>query len=150
MEWVQLLQQLTFWHWFILGAVLVVLEVFAPGAVFLWLGIAAGITGIVQLLIPTLEWQSQALIFAVLSVLCVLAGRHFVARRPPETDHPGLSRRAEQHVGKVHVLSDSIRDGRGKVVIDDTTWTVTGDDLPKGTRVRITGVEGSEIRVEKE
>ncbi len=27
-----MLEQLTYWHWFILAAILIILEVFAPGA----------------------------------------------------------------------------------------------------------------------
>ncbi|MDP6172794.1 MAG: NfeD family protein [Rhodospirillales bacterium] len=146
---VQYLEQLTFWHWFILGVVLAVLEMFAPGVVFLWLGIAAGVTGIVLLAVPDMSWQFQALSFAVLAVVCVLLGRHFVARRPPETDHPTLNRRAEQYVGQVHALSESVRDGRGKIVIDDTMWSVRGDDLPKGARVKVVAIEGADLIIEK-
>jgi len=38
-----MLEQLTYWHWFILAALLIILEVFAPGAFMLWIGIAAGV-----------------------------------------------------------------------------------------------------------
>ena len=34
MQW---LTQLDYWHWLILAIVLMILEVFAPGAFFLWL-----------------------------------------------------------------------------------------------------------------
>ena len=146
---VQYLEQLTFWHWFIFGLVLAALEIFAPGVVFLWLGIAAGVTGLLLLVAGDLSWQFQALSFAVLAVLCVLLGRHFVARRPPETDHPALNRRGEQYVGQTHVLSESVRDGKGKLVLDDTTWSVRGEDLPKGTRVKVVAMEGSELLIEK-
>ncbi len=146
---VQFLENLTIWHWFILGVLLAVLELFAPGVVFLWLGLAAGATGLVLLVVPDMSWQSQVLSFSVLAVLCVLLGRHFIARRPPETDHPALNRRADQYVGQIHVLSESVRDGRGKMVIDDTTWTVRGDDLPKGSRVKVVAIEGAELLVEK-
>ena len=30
-------EALTYWHWWILTAILIILEVFAPGAFFLWL-----------------------------------------------------------------------------------------------------------------
>ncbi len=146
---VQYLEQLTFWHWFIFGVVLAVLELFAPGVVFLWLGIAAGVTGLVLLVAPDLGWQFQVLSFAVLAVLCVILGRHLVARRPAATDHPALNRRAEQYVGQIHVLSESVRDGRGRLVLDDTTWTVRGDDLPKGTRVKVVAIEGAVLIIEK-
>ncbi len=146
---VEYLEQLTFWHWFIFAVALAVLEMFAPGVVFLWLGIAAGVTGLVLLVASDLSWQFQALSFAILAVVCVILGRHFVARRPPETDHPALNRRGAQYVGQIHVLSESVRDGRGKMVLDDTTWSVRGEDLPKGTRVKVVAMEGSELMIEK-
>ena len=38
---------LTFWHWLALGALLLLLEVVTPGFVFIWLAVAAGLTGVV-------------------------------------------------------------------------------------------------------
>ena len=38
----EFLEGLEFWHWLVLGVVLAIIEVFAPGAFFLWLGISAG------------------------------------------------------------------------------------------------------------
>ena len=35
----------TFWHWFALGGGLLLLEMLTPGVVFLWLALAAGLTG---------------------------------------------------------------------------------------------------------
>ena len=42
----ELLAGLEFWHWLVLGVVLATIEIFAPGVFFLWLGISAGIVGI--------------------------------------------------------------------------------------------------------
>ena len=33
---------LTFWHWLVLGGLLLLLEVLTPGFVFIWLALAAG------------------------------------------------------------------------------------------------------------
>ena len=46
--------QLDYWHWWILAAVLIIFEVFAPGAFFLWLGIAAAALGGLVYLSPSL------------------------------------------------------------------------------------------------
>ena len=46
------LEQLDYWHWWILAAALIILEVFAPGAFFLWLGMAAGAVGGMVYLAP--------------------------------------------------------------------------------------------------
>ena len=69
MQVLQYLETLAYWDWFIAGLVLVILEVFAPGAVFLWLGIAAGVVGAVVFFAPYLDWKFQFTLFAVLSVV---------------------------------------------------------------------------------
>ena len=35
------LQDLTFWHWMVLGVILVIIELIVPGIWFLWLGLGA-------------------------------------------------------------------------------------------------------------
>ncbi len=144
----EMFANLTFWHWFILGVVLVVLEALAPGVVFLWMGIAAGLTGLVLLAMPDLSWQGQALTFAVLSVASVAAGRMYLKRHPTQTELPTLNRRGEQYVGRLFTLEQPIVNGVGKLRVDDTTWKVAGDDVPAGSRVRVTGVEGTILQVE--
>ena len=62
-EAVTFLEQITIWHWLIFGCAMVVLEILAPGIIFVWLGAAAIITGIISLLAPTLSWEFQFLIF---------------------------------------------------------------------------------------
>jgi len=60
-----MLQHLTYWHWFILAAILIILEVFAPGAFMLWIGIAAGVVGAVLYFVPTLTWEYQFILFSI-------------------------------------------------------------------------------------
>ena len=58
-----------------------------------------------------------------------------------------LNRRAESYVGRTFTLERPIVDGRGRLKVDDTVWQVEGPDLPVGTRVRVTGVENTLLRV---
>ena len=66
------------WAWIILGVVLVGVELLAPGSFFLWFGLAAIVTGLLDALLG-LSWQAAALLFALLSVGAVILGR-FVTR----------------------------------------------------------------------
>ncbi len=144
----EFLEQITLWHWMILGVVLVILEVLAPGIVFLWMGIAAIVTGVIVLAAGTMGWEYQVLVFAALSVVSVVSGRMWVRSRPTETDHPTLNRRGEQYIGRVFVLETPLVNGVGKLRVDDTTWKINGSDLPAGTRVRITQANGTVLQVE--
>ena len=144
------LEQIEFWHWWIAGVALVIIEVFAPGAIFLWMGISAGIMGAVLLAVPEMSWQVQFLFFAVLTVGSIAGWRYHQKRNPTESDQPTLNRRGEQYVGRVFTLDDGITNGSGVIRVDDSRWKIEGEDLPAGTRVRVTGVEGTVLKVERE
>ncbi|MEW8690950.1 MAG: NfeD family protein [Candidatus Thiodiazotropha endolucinida] len=144
MQW---LNQLDYWHWLILAVVLMILEVFSPGAFLLWLGLAAGTVGLLLLLIPDITWQIQILLFALLSVTIIVLVRAFLQRRPIETDQPHLNRRGEQYLDRTFTLQEPIVNGEGKIHVDDTTWKITGEDCPAGTRIRISGVQGVVFQV---
>ena len=44
-------------------------------------------------------------------------------------------------------LPDPIVNGRGSVKIGDSIWRVEGPELPKGTRVRVLGADGTLLKV---
>jgi len=46
--------EVSYWHWWVLGAILLMLEIFVPGAFLLWLGFAAGLVGLLLLVLPDL------------------------------------------------------------------------------------------------
>ena len=135
------------WDWFILAALLFLLEVLAPGMFMLWLGLAAVIMGIVASTI-VLSWQVQLIGFAVLALVLVPAWRHFATKVEKPAESPFLNRRAEGYVGRVFTLDKPIVDGSGAVRIDDTIWRVSGPDCPAGSRVRVAGTDGANLRVE--
>ncbi|MFZ5791542.1 MAG: NfeD family protein [Pseudomonadota bacterium] len=141
--------QVEFWHWWVLALLLIVIEILAPGTFFLWLGVAAGLVGLLALLVPSMGWQLQVLIFALLAVAAIYAGRAWLKRHPIETADTGLNRRADALVGQVYELAEAIRAGRGAVKVGDTVWRAEGPDLPAGSRVRVTGVSGTTLKVER-
>lgn len=143
-----ILQNAVYWHWLLLGVVLIVLEMFAPGVLFLWMGLAAGVVGLVLLLVPELSWEAQWLLFGALSIVSVIAARALLKRDQAQTDQPTLNRRGEQYVGRTFTLSEPIVNGNGKIRVDDSTWKVHGDDCAAGTQVRVSGVDGAVLRVE--
>jgi membrane protein implicated in regulation of membrane protease activity len=143
-----LLEPVMFWHWWALGGALATVEVFAPGVMFLWLGIAAGLVGAVLLLWPGLPLTGQILTFAALSVASVLAWRRYQKDHPAVTDEPNLNRRGARHLGERAALLTPIVNGRGRVRLGDSSWPALGPDLPAGTTVEVVGVEGTLLRVQ--
>ncbi|WP_126457039.1 NfeD family protein [Sulfuriflexus mobilis] len=146
----ELFTQLNAWHWGIIAAVLIILEMFAPGAFLLWLGIAAAVNSILLVFIPTLDWQMQFITFAIVSVVSIVMFRQWRNKNPEATDQPSLNRRGEQYVGRTFTLDEPIVNGQGKLQVDDSTWKIEGLDCASGVQVRVTGVDGVVLRVEKQ
>jgi len=142
-----MMETLGHWHWWILAAALIILEVFAPGAFFLWLGIAAASVGGIVFLAPDMDWEYQVLLFSLLAVVSIIIWRKFFRSSPQDTDQPNLNRRGQQYVGRVFTLDEPVTDGVGKVRVDDSTWKVHGEDCPVGTQVEVTGVDGTILQV---
>lgn len=142
------LEQMVFWHWWIVAILLAILEVFAPGAIFIWLGASAGVVGFVILALPDTSWKIQLLIWSILSVASAVGWRFYLMHHPTETDRPTLNRRGEQYVGRQFTLAEPVVNGMGKIRVDDSTWKIeSSDDLPAGAKVEVTQVEGTVLQV---
>ena len=138
---------MAFWHWLVVAAVFAVIEVAVPAMVCIWLAAAALCAAAIAWVAPGLAWEYQALIFAALAIASVALGRMGFARIRPRSNQPALNRRAETYIGRTFTLDRAIVDGRGRLKVDDTIWLVEGPDLPVGTRVRVTGVDSTLLRV---
>ena len=143
------LEHVVFWHWWILAGVLLILELTSPVFFFLWLGIAAAAVGLLLLVIPSLTIEMQLVLFGILSVIAVVAWRKYRESHPHASDQPLLNQRGRQYEGRLFTLEEPIVNGVGKVEVDDSTWRVKGPDLPAGTLVRVTDVEGVVFLVER-
>lgn len=143
-----MLEHLDFWHWFILAAILIILEMFAPGAFLLWIGIAAGVVGAVLYFVPAMTWEYQVILFSLASVGSIVAWRSYRNAHPVVTDEPTLNRRGAQYIGRVFTLDAPIVNGVGKIRVDDSTWKIEGTDCPAGTKIKVVGIENTVLRVE--
>lgn len=138
------------WNWMVIGFILLVLEIMVPGVFLLWIGIAALITGAVSLLIWDAGfwvWQTQVVVFLILSLVCAYVGKQIVWSRRRDTDQPMLNQRGEQMIGRTATLTEPIREGRGRIQLGDTLWRVSGPDLPIGARVRVTGATAADLEL---
>jgi inner membrane protein len=134
------------WDWFIVGGLLLILEILAPGVFMLWLGLAALLVGLISLAIDW-SWQAQFVAFAGFAVAAIPLWRRLAAKVEAPTDQPFLNRRAEALVGRVFTLERPIVDGIGTMGIDDSVWRITGADAPAGSHVKVTRVDGTALQV---
>ncbi len=130
-----------YWHWFAMAGIFLVLEMVVPGAFFLWIGIAAALTGLVILPFTSLSIEIQFGLFAILTVASLLVWWRWY-RNPVATDLPNLNRRGAQYVGRTFTLEEPIVNNYGKIRVNDSYWKVQGQDCDVGSKVKVVGVEG--------
>jgi membrane protein implicated in regulation of membrane protease activity len=141
--------------WVVLGAVLIVAEVFTSGFVLLWFGIGAlaaafaGILGIHSL-------AAQFLIFATVSIALTAASRTiFVNYFSREKTGDSLRTGADSLPGKIGTVVSSSRGSmnEGAVKVFGSTWTAYPADgeepLEAGERVRVEKMEGASLYVRR-
>ena len=140
-------ENLAYWHWWLLALSVLILELTVAGSFYLlWVAFAAGVVGLVVLVVAP-AWQAQFVLFAVLSAVSMVIGHRF-RPKPEVSDRPTLNRRGESYVGRVFTLSEPIVNGVGKLRVDDSQWRIAGPDAPAGAKVRVTGVDGTTLKVE--
>lgn len=138
------------WSWWVAGLALLAAEMVVPGFFLVWIGLAALAVGILSLLFWDAVfwvWELQAILFAVLAVAATFIGRRITLRNDA-TDEPFLNQRGASLVGRTATLREPIREGRGRIRLDDTMWQVIGPDLPAGTQVKVVSSNGRDLTVE--
>ncbi len=135
------------WSWFVLGLLLLGLEILAPGTIFLWFGVSAFVVGAVAVLFD-FSWQVHVSLFVVMSLASLLIGRRLMGRLASEKGDPGLNQRGSRYIGREFTLTKPLSEGAGNLSIDDTIWRITGPDLPAGTKVRVESIDGARLVVQ--
>ena len=135
------------WGWMALGVALAIAELLAPGYFLIWLAAAALVTGLVAAAMP-IGLNAEILLFVVLCALAVGAARRWFVRNPVVSADPMLNDRGGQLVGQSAVVTHVIEGGTGRVRHGDTEWLARGPDAQPGTRMRISGHDGTVLIVE--
>jgi membrane protein implicated in regulation of membrane protease activity len=144
----ELIASFGIWNWFIIGGILLAIEVIAPGTFMLWLGLSALLVGVISLVVVW-PWQAQLITFAVFAIASVPIWRRVGGRNvEAAVDQPFLNRRSEAFVGQTYTLDKPIVNGSGGVRIGDTVWRISGPDTPAGTRIKVTRADGGTLFVE--
>jgi membrane protein implicated in regulation of membrane protease activity len=134
--------------WVGAGLVLLMLEIHAPGAFMMWLGLAACGTGLI-VLVSGIGFELQVITVGVLAAISLTVGLRFRhPRRPPRmnTQQSGLAGRSAT------ALTFQGREGR--VRIGDSDWAArVPPDVAEpevGSRLRVEGVDGTVLIVRPE
>jgi membrane protein implicated in regulation of membrane protease activity len=141
--------------WAVLGAILIVAEIFTSGFVLLWFGIGAlvaafaGLVGIESLVV-------QFMIFAVVSIGLTAASRTiFINYFSREKTGESLRSGVDALPGKIGTVVSSSKGAlhEGAVKVFGSTWTAypaAGEPpLEAGERVCVESIEGASIYVRR-
>ncbi len=133
--------------WLIIAGILAVGEILTEGFFLAWFAIAAALASIAAFigLDSALQWG----IFIVTSAILLLFSRPF-AERFTGRQPPGVG--ADRYTGKVGVVLEDIDNLKnvGRVRIDKEEWRAdsgTGNVIPEGTKVKVTGLDGTHLVV---
>src|SRR5215813_13137226 len=141
--------------WIILGAILVIAEIFTTGFVLLWFGIGALAAGVAAF-VGVNSIPAQFLIFAIVSIALTAASRTiFVNYFSRERSGGDLKTGVEALPGKIGTVVSSSRGAlhEGAVKVFGSTWTAYPADgeepLEAGDRVEVIKVQGASIYVKR-
>lgn len=137
--------------WIIIGLLLMIFEITAPGVFLLWFGLAALTTGIFQIFLPLLL-PLQLLVFALSSAVWVFIGRKVYKHLGDVTndESASLNERTKRYIGQIAIVEVSIENGQGRIHVGDNSWIAyCDDDVKAGGRVTIIGARGAAFLVEK-
>lgn len=146
--------EVLYWHWFVLGVVLMFVEMVIPTFTALWFGAAALVVSLVLWLLPATSLATQIMLWSILSI--VLTWLWFKYLKPLSVDKTmaGLSREAMLgQIGQVLSLPQEHKRGMLRFpapVLGSDEWQfITQDTLALGDRVRVTEISGNSLIVVK-
>ena len=139
-----------FWNWLILSAILMLLEIVSASFFFLFWALAALLMALLTRFSHTLSWPAQLICFALFSTVCIAAWWFFFARnwqKDKQDAASKLNNRGKNLIGRRYSLQTPIENGIGRLQIDDSIWTIRGEDMPAGSVVEILAVDSLELEV---
>jgi membrane protein implicated in regulation of membrane protease activity len=141
---------LLWWHWIVLGIILLTMEIFTGTFMLLGLGVSAIVVGVIDIIYP-LSLNMELTIWMILSLLSIVLW--FKYMKDNSVDSSGQSNYSLETLGVVE--QNIMANGRGKVrfdtpVLGTSIWTATSKEtLEANTRVEIIEIKGQLIEVAK-
>lgn len=139
------MENILWWHWIVLGIILVLLELVVPSFTIFWFGLGALVTGLLLALLPEISLKWQILVFSLSSIgFTFLWFRLFVPRKKMQS----LLMDEKSAIGQTGIAaSRALLPGqKGRVafsvpVLGEESWSYQADEpIETGNRVRVVAV----------
>ena len=145
--------ELAWWHWVVLGIVLMLGELAIPAFFIIWFGLGGVFVGLVMLLAPGLSLTVQILLWTAASVaLTVLWFRVFRS----DQHKTRVGQTSGSAIGEIGLLTQAVAPYEPgqvrfqKPVLGAEQWVCRADaQIAAGERVKVISVEGSYVQVAK-
>ncbi len=149
MEILSLFETNGIWSWATLAAILLVAELLTGTTYLLWFGISAAIMAFITYLFPNTPISVDFLIFAILSIFNVMAGRKFFPANMSAKDN-NLNDPDNRLIGQNVIAIDNFQSGSGFVKFGDTQWRAISAnyDAKLGEKLIVKSVDGATLFVE--
>jgi membrane protein implicated in regulation of membrane protease activity len=145
--------QILWWHWVVLGIVLMLLELAVPSFFLVWFGLGALIVGVLTVFSPSAPLAFQILAWTACS-LVFLALWFRVFKPNLYKSRAGMARGSL--IGEVGLVTRDIRPyERGQIrlqkpILGEEVWeSVAEEEIRVGERVRVLEVEGNTLKVSR-
>lgn len=145
--------QMLYWHWLVLGVVLIVAEIFIPSFTILWFGLGALVVGVAALMVE-MSLSLQVLLWSIFSVLFTMLWFKLVKPRMVDSSNSQMAREAA--IGESgQVIKLPAGDTRGKLrfstpILGEDEWEFSCDsEVALGDRLHIQEISDSVLIVAK-
>ena len=139
------------WHWIVLGIVLMLLELAVPTFFLIWFGAAAVIVGLLVAVFPALSLAWQIVVWIAGAIAFIWLWFRIFKRGLHKT-RAGMSKGSL--VGEVGLVTKEIRPYETgqvrfqKPILGDDLWdALSEDEIRIGERVRVLDIEGNMVKV---
>lgn len=143
-----------YWHWIILGAALLLLEIALPSFTALWFGAAAIIMSLLVWVFPSIPVAAQIILWSICSILFTWLWFKYLKPLSVDKTFAGLSR--EAIIGQIgQVIALPYEHQRGTLrfnvpILGADEWQfISEDTLALGDRVRVVEISGNSLIVIK-
>ena len=142
-----------YWHWLVLGIILIIAEMFIPSFTILWFGLGAVLVGAVMAMID-LNFSMQILLWTLASVAFTVLWFWVLKPKAEDRNNTELARQASVgEAGQVIKLPTETTNGKVRFstpVLDQDEWEFVCDtQVQLGDRLHIKEISGNHLVVTK-
>lgn len=133
--------------WVVIAALALVIDVITSSFLFIWFTVG----GILAIILTLFHFPfSTQLITFIASSVALLAIGYPIVKRTIKRTVPITPRMEEEYIGQEFTSDKNIKE-KGNIKFEGIYWTVKniGEDINKGDRVKIIGIEGNKLVIKK-